>query len=82
MHMMVYLLIPTFSLKENAAPNNHFHLTALFQSLAKGSTLILDTPPVPLTVLKKGRYRIRLGADKKVEVMVDKGERQCTDNRK
>jgi hypothetical protein len=53
---------------------------ALVNSLSKNSTLILDTPPTPLTVLKKGKYRIRVGADGQSEIIVEQGQLQFTGN--
>jgi hypothetical protein len=57
-------------------------VVAIVNVLAKSSTLILDTPPVPLTVLKKGKYRIQVGVDRNAEVFTDEGELQFPDSRK
>jgi hypothetical protein len=50
----------------------------IVRSLPKEISLIVDTPPAPLTIAKRGRYLVQVAADGATEVAVEKGELSFT----
>jgi RNA polymerase sigma-70 factor (ECF subfamily) len=52
----------------------------IVRSLPREISLIVDTPPAPLTIAKRGRYLVQVAADGATEVAVEKGELSFTDS--
>ncbi len=51
------------------------------RSLEKGASLVISTPPAPLTIYKPGIYRILVAADGETGADVGKGELRYVDRR-
>lgn len=52
----------------------------IVRSFPKEISLIVDTPPAPLTIAKRGRYQVQVAADGATEVAVERGELSFTDS--
>lgn len=52
----------------------------IVRSLPREISLIVDTPPAPLTIAKRGHYLVQVAADGATEVAVEKGELSFTDS--
>ena len=66
----------------SVAPDSlHFDIERgeVFAVVAALDSLVLDTPPALLNVVKGGRYRVRVAADEATEAAVRQGELQFVD---